>query len=284
MSTAIGLPPSVVLSPAKGGMPALTISTPLCEAEIYLHGAHVTHWKPADSPPVIWMSEEALFQPNKAIRGGIPLCAPWFAGGPSGVRSPAHGWFRISEWTLADVTDEGGVVTVRLTLDGPGASAVYEVRCADTLALSLTVQAVGGPLELEEAFHTYFAVSDVRDISIDGLSGCTYSDKTAGGRVSTQRGPVVLNAETDRVYAHEKAATIIDPGHDRRISVSKRGSLTSVVWNPWEAKARAMADFGDDAWVGMVCVETANAMGDAISLSEGAAHTMTASITVTPGA
>ncbi len=284
MSTAIGLPPSVVLSPAKGGMPALTISTPLCEAEIYLHGAHITHWKPTDSPPVIWMSEQALFQPDKAIRGGIPLCAPWFAGGPSGVRSPAHGWFRISEWTLADVADEGGVVTVRLTLDGPGASAVYEVRCADTLALSLTVQAVGGPLELEEAFHTYFAVSDVRDISIDGLSGCTYSDKTAGGRVSTQRGPVVLNAETDRVYAHEKAATIIDPGHDRRISVSKRGSLTSVVWNPWEAKARAMADFGDDAWVGMVCVETANAMGDAISLSEGASHTMTASITVTPGA
>lgn len=280
MSTAIGLPESVTLAPGRGGMPALSIHTPLCEAEIYLHGAHVTHWQPADFEPVIWMSDQAVFQKDKAIRGGIPLCAPWFAGGPSGNRTPAHGWFRITEWSIVSVQDDNGVVTVQLAVEGPGATATYDVRCADTLTLTLRVEAAGKPLELEEAFHTYFAVSDVRDIRVEGLAGCTYSDKTAGGRVSTQVGPVTLQSETDRVFAHESTATVVDPGQGRSITVSKQGSLTSVVWNPWASKAAAMADFGDDAWQTMVCVETANAMGDAISLPVGASHTMSATISI----
>lgn len=278
MDTSIGLPPSVTLAPGRGGLPALTIRTPLCDGEIYLHGAHVTRWTPTGSAPVIWTSSQAVFHRDKAIRGGIPLCAPWFAGGPSGNRTPAHGWFRVSEWRLTGVDEEPDAVTVHLGVDGAGASASYAVRFADTLSLSLTVEATQAPLELEEAFHTYFSVSDVRHIAIDGFDGCTYSDKTRGGRVVTQRGPITLEAETDRVYAHDKAASILDPGLGRRITVTKSGSLTTVVWNPWADKASAMADFGSDAWPQMVCIETANAMGDAISLPVGSSHTMTALI------
>jgi glucose-6-phosphate 1-epimerase len=282
-NAAVELPPSVTLAPARGGLPALSIRSALCDAEVYLHGAHVTRWTPAGERPVIWLSQRAVYQPGSAIRGGIPLCAPWFGGGPTGDRTPAHGWFRLTEWTLLGVGDDRGAVTVRLAASGPEVSATYELRFSETLALSLTVRAGNEAVEFEDAFHAYFAVSDVRDIRIDGLAGRTYSDKTAGGRLATQSGPVTFDRETDRVYAHEGPATIVDPGLSRRVTVTKQGSLTTVVWNPWIAKAAAMGDFGDHEWPGMVCVETANAMGEAIHLTPGAEHTMTATISVAQG-
>lgn len=280
---AVELPPSVTLAPARGGLPALSIRTVLCDAEMYLHGAHVTRWTPVGQRPVIWLSQNAVYSHESAIRGGIPLCAPWFGGGPSGDRTPAHGWFRLAEWTLLSVVDESDAVTVRVGATGHDVSATYELRFADTLGLSLTLKAGQEAVELEDAFHTYFAVSDVRNIHIDGLAECTYSDKTAGGRLATQSGPVTFDRETDRVYAHEGSATIVDPGSSRRITVAKRGSLTTVVWNPWITKAAAMSDFGDGEWPGMVCVETANAMGEAIHLAPETEHTMHATISVARG-
>ena len=152
-----------------------------------------------------------------------------------------------------------------------------------SLSLALTVRNPGPlPFTFEEALHSYFAVSDVRRVLLHGLEGVGFVDKTAAGaRRPGEPGPIAIAAETDRVYlGADTGVTIEDPGWGRRIVVSKSGSRTTVVWNPWVAKAKAMPDFGDDEWTGMVCVETANALDDAVSLAPGESHTLTATIEV----
>jgi D-hexose-6-phosphate mutarotase len=159
----------------------------------------------------------------------------------------------------------------------------YEVRLGDTLSMSLTVTNPGeAPLTFEEALHTYLAVSDVRQAGVEGLAGATFVDKTDGGRRKTQDDAVIaISDETDRLYLDTPATVMLtDPGLGRLISVVKAGSLSSVVWNPWIAKSRAMPDFGDNEWPGMICVETANAADNAVTLPPGAWHTMTAAISV----
>ena len=156
-----------------------------------------------------------------------------------------------------------------------------EVVVGSSLSLALTVRNTGPlPLPFEEALHTYLAVSDVRQCRVSGLEGTAFVDKTAAGaRRPGEPAPIVVAAETDRVYlGTEAAVTVEDAAWARRIVVSKTGSRTTVVWNPWVAKAKAMPDFGDDEWPGMLCVETANAVEDAVTLAPGASHTMTATI------
>ena len=155
-----------------------------------------------------------------------------------------------------------------------------------TLRMELTARNVdSAPSTFEEALHSYFAVSDVRQARIHGLEGVAFVDKTAAmARKPGASEPITIASETDRVYLGASCSvTIEDPGWRRRVVVRKSGSATTVVWNPWVAKAKAMADFGDDEWTGMVCVETANAMENAVTLAPGATHVMTATIEVQAG-
>ena len=159
------------------------------------------------------------------------------------------------------------------------------VSVGRTLRMELTARNIdSAPATFEEALHSYFAVSDVRQVRIRGLEGVGYVDKTAAmARKPGEGEPIAIAAETDRVYLGTKGAvTIEDAGWKRRIVVGKTGSATTVVWNPWIAKAKAMPDFGDDEWTGMVCVETANAMDDAVTLAPGAVHVMAATLEVQP--
>ncbi|MDO5697930.1 MAG: D-hexose-6-phosphate mutarotase [Dermatophilus congolensis] len=284
------LPAGVTLVEGNGGLPALRVSTASCEGEVYLLGAHVTAWTPTGAEPVLWMSEKSEFVAGKAIRGGVPICGPWFGPGKKGGLSPAHGWFRINEWKLASASAQGDDVTLVFTLDGAdaevpegasrGVRAEYTVTFGSELGLSLTVTS-DDALELEEALHTYLAVSDINDVTVEGLGGTRYVDKAPGGRaVNAQQGDLKFLRETDRVYAHDGSATVVDPGKGRRITVQKEGSGSTVVWNPWTAKAAAMADFGDDEWPGMVCLEVANALAKAVALEAGGSHTMKATYSV----
>jgi D-hexose-6-phosphate mutarotase len=152
--------------------------------------------------------------------------------------------------------------------------------------MELTTRNVdSAPATFEAALHSYFAVSDVRQVRVHGLEGAAFVDKTAAlARRPPEGAPLALAAETDRVYLGAKGTvTIEDPGGRRRIVIAKSGSATTVVWNPWVAKARAMPDFGDEEWTGMLCVETANAMDDALTLPPGASHVMTATLEVQAG-
>lgn len=284
------LPAGVTLVEGNGGLPALRVDTKACTGEVYLLGAHVTQWTPAGAQPVLWMSAESQFAPGKPIRGGVPICAPWFGPGKSGDLAPAHGWFRTAEWTLASASADDDGVTLTFTLDGrdaevpegaaTGVRGEYTVRFGGSLGLELTVS-TDEELELEEALHTYLSVSDINEVNVEGLDGTRYVDKAPGGRaVNAQQGALKFTRETDRVYAHEGGAAVVDPGMGRRITVEKSGSGSTVVWNPWVAKSAAMPDFGDDEWPGMVCLEVANALAKSVSLPAGGSHTMSASYAV----
>lgn len=297
-STPADLPESVTLAEGEGGLPVVRVATAVATGEVYLHGAHVTAWTPAGADPVLWVSGSSRFAPGQAIRGGIPICFPWFgAGREPGLAPPAHGFARLAGWRLVGAEERDGEVTLTLRLtdadvtDLPPAAAwphaftaTYAVTFGPELAVALTVENTGEEeISYEEALHTYLAVSDVRTTTVQGLDGAQYLDKVAGAGpdLVTQQGDVTFSGETDRVYASTGTAVVVDEAAGRRIGVEKEGSASTVVWNPWVDKAAAMPDFGDDEWPAMVCVETANALDDAVVLAAGQRHTMTARCTVT---
>jgi glucose-6-phosphate 1-epimerase len=248
---------------------------------VYDHGAHVVEWTPTGLEPVLWMSTASVFDSASPIRGGVPICLPWFGGGSSGVLKPAHGPARISAWERQPSTNDCDAA-YRLELTPSDAFphtllAEYRVAFADELALELSVTNTGADaFAFEEALHTYLAVADIRAITVSGLDGSTYRDKAPGAssNLVSQKGDITFVGETDRVYNSTADVTIIDPILKRRLTVSKTNSANTVVWNPWIAKAAAMVDFGNDEWTGMLCVEGANVLADAVTLQPGERHTM----------
>jgi glucose-6-phosphate 1-epimerase len=231
-------------------------------------------------PSAVWLNS----------RGGVPICFPWFGPGRNGDRSPAHGFARLTPWTLTSVRSDGGTVTVALRLtdgdvaDLPGNElwphrfeAVYWVTFGPKLSVELTVRNTGEEeYTFEEALHTYLHVSDVHEVTVGGLDRPTCVDKTSGGALVTQDGPVVFTGDTDRVYRSPAEATVRDGA--RTPTVSKSGSASTVVWNPWAAKAAAMPDYDDEEWPTMVCLETANVLDDAVVRAPGRSHAMRARI------
>lgn len=277
--------------PGRGGLTRAVITAPEGEAHVYLHGAHVTHYQPKGQPPVLFMSRQSHFAPDKAIRGGIPVIFPWFgprAGDPS---APAHGIARTADWSVIETKPTGSVVSLTLALFPSDSTRGFfphdfELRYVVSVSASLTVSLEvqnrsAAAFTFEEALHTYLSVGDVREVSIDGLSGRTYIDKTASGARAQQRGPIRIERETDRVYLDTSdEVRVTDPALRRRLLVSKADSQTTVVWNPWIDKAKALSDFGDDEWPEMLCIETANAAGNAVTLAPGNSHIVSARIGV----
>jgi len=290
------LPDGARIERGPGGLERLVLSASDGEAVVYLQGAHVAHFQPGGEKPVLWMSSQSRFEAGKPIRGGVPICFPWFGPKAGAPDAPLHGFARILPWSIVAVTRESDD-SLRAALDLTSDAAArggfphelalsLTVRVGRTLRLDLAARNTDtAPRAFEAALHSYFAVSDVRHARIHGLEGVPYVDKTAGmARQPGASEPIAIAAETDRVYLGATGAvTIGDPGWRRRIVVGKSGSSTTVVWNPWVAKAKAMPDFGDDEWSGMVCVETANAMDDAVTLAPGATHVMTATLEVQAG-
>jgi glucose-6-phosphate 1-epimerase len=280
------LPASVRVESGTGGLPKLAIATPHGSAELYFHGAHLTAWHPAHSAPVLWMSRESRFEEATPIRGGVPICFPWFGALPTDPEAPAHGYARLMDWALIDAVEPAdGGVTLTMELTTPGMRTQYRVTVGKTLTLDLDVHNVCDvPFTFEEALHSYFAVQDVRQVTITGAEHTDFLDKVAGFSRRTQGDdPIRFAGETDRVYLNTHATCVIhDPGLRRSIAIHKKNSDTTVIWNPWIDKAKAMKDFGDEEWPEMVCVETCNVNVHAHTVAPGERHTMTAIIEVSP--
>jgi D-hexose-6-phosphate mutarotase len=287
------LPDGARLEKGPGGLDRLALQAAEGEALVYLQGAHVAHFQPKGEKPVLWMSAASRFEAGRPLRGGVPICFPWFGPKAGSPDAPLHGFARILPWSVADVVRSAdGSLRAVLELTAEAAarggfprelSLSLGLTVSRTLRMELTVRNVdSAAATFEEALHSYFAVSDVRQVRIRGLEGVAYVDKTAAmARKAGESEPVAIAAETDRVYVGATGTvTIEDPGWRRRLVVGKSGSATTVVWNPWIAKAKAMPDFGDEEWTGMVCVETANAMDDAVTLAPGASHVMRAMLEV----
>ena len=291
------IPGVLEFTETASGLIRANISTPACTGELYLQGAHLTAWQPAGHEPVIFMSSRAILAPGKAIRGGVPVIFPWFGARKPNAASertdgPQHGFARTSAWQVAFAAVSGDDLHLTLTLSPSdisrsfgidGFQVAYQLTLGRELRMKLTVANQSGqPFPFEEALHTYFVVSDIEHISVAGLGGAEYLDKTDGfTRKRQPDAPITFAAETDRLYLNTTATCIVeDPGLNRRIVVEKSNSHNTIVWNPWAKLAAELPDMGNDDWHRMVCVETANASDDSLTLSPQQAHAMEAHIRI----
>jgi len=284
-----GLPGVVEIAAGLGELAMVRVTLPAATAEIYLHGAHVASWRPVGTEEVIFLSSQSKFAAGKAIRGGVPICFPWFRAKVDDAKAPQHGFARTSEWSLESVERVDGSVIVSLSLESSEATlalwphafrAVYRVTVGAELKLELSVTNTGNDsFSFEEALHTYHRVGDVERVRVAGLDSVTYLDNRDGNKAKTQRGDVVLTGAVDNAYlATESALEIVDPILGRRIEIEKAGSVTTVVWNPWSEAAKAMADLGDEEWHEFVCVEASNILSGAVTLATGGEHAISATI------
>lgn len=279
-----GIPGEVSLTERDGGMIVLEVSNPHADASIALQGAHLMTWTPRGVPPVIWLSQDARLAPGKSIRGGVPVCWPWFGPHATEPAFPGHGFARTVRWELveAERLANGASRLVLRLLQSDATRAQWphpseleiHMVVGPTLEIELVTRNTGSALfTVGQALHTYFAVGDVRQVKVHGLDGCPYLDKVDGGARKHQSGPLTIAGEVDRIYLESTADCVIeDPVLERRIRIAKRGSASTVVWNPWTAKAAKMGDLGRDGYLHMLCVESANADSDVVEIAPGAEH------------
>ncbi len=269
----------------EGDLARVQITAPAASAEIYLHGAQVTSWRPTGSEEVIFLSQKSHWEDGRAIRGGIPVCFPWFRAKADNPQAPAHGFVRTKSWELLSVKKENEAVVVTLATGSDEASrqwwpyevrVVHRITVGSELKLELIVTNTGAvPLQFEEALHTYYRVGDVEKIRVAGLDGAHYLDNMDGNREKLQSGDVAMTGPTDNAYLNTRnALELIDPVLRRRIRIEKENSLSTVVWNPWQSGAAKFADLGDDEWREMACVEASNILSCAVTLAAGEEHSL----------
>jgi glucose-6-phosphate 1-epimerase len=264
----------VVFIDGRGELPMLEVSTAWSTAEIYLHGAHVTHFQKKGDSPLLFLSQCSRFGENEPIRGGVPVIFPWF-GPREGM--PQHGFVRLKNWELKEVAPAAdGSVSVRFCLpEYPEASAFppfsvdYVVTVNETLSLELVVtNRSQEAFTFEDCLHTYFEVGDISSVSVTGLKGVKYLDKVQNFAEKKEAGDSIkVSSEVDRIYQNTtEPIEIFDQKLGRKIRVEKHGSVSTVVWNPWIAKAQQMPDFGNDEYQRMLCVESGNVAANSIRL------------------
>lgn len=274
------IPGRVSVMAGNGDLAKIVVTTKFSKAEIYPHGAHVTHFQKNGEQPLIFMSHKSWFAPGKPIRGGVPICFPWF-GNRDG--EPSHGFARITEWQLikSSATPDGGAVVLQFALPQiPGRDAwnglrtEFTVTVSDTLTMELTAtnESCGSAVEIENCLHTYFNVGDIAAVSITGLHGATYLDNAAGGNGErkVQADPVLrIPHETNSLYLDTTGAVDIrDDSFKRIIRVEKENSHSTVVWNPWTTQ-KLPDDFDPAEHKHMVCVESGNVKQNRILLASG---------------
>jgi glucose-6-phosphate 1-epimerase len=287
LQTRFGIPGALRFADTPSGLIRAIISGPQADATLYLQGAHVTEWTPRGQHPVLFTSSRSRFEPGIPIRGGIPIVFPWF--GPR-TGASMHGFARNLPWTLESAAlRPDGAVELCLSL-----SPTPESRAAGYDLFHLQFRAVFGfaceielkvhnsadsPMRFENAFHTYFAVGGIGEVRITGLEDTTYVDKTAASVRKQSEVPISITGETDQVHLNTTSTCEIhDRAWRRTIVVEKAGSNTTVVWNPWIEKNRSLSDMAPDDYQHMLCIETANALDNAVILPGGGIHQMRAAI------
>lgn len=279
---AFAIPGVLAICAGEGGFPLITIDNAFARASICAHGGQVLSYCPVNTnDDLLFVSRQAQFQPGKAIKGGIPVCWPWFGPDPEQRGRPAHGFVRTRDWQLLlTETRVDGSTRVQLGTrdddktrsDWPHAfSLEIEITIGETLDVALITHNTGeAAFSVTQAQHTYFNVGDLRQVQVLGLAGHDYLDKLADGARVTQSGPINIDGPLDRIYLQTLDRLIIDdPSLGRAIHIEREGSRSAVVWSPWIEQARAMGDFGDDEYLRTLCVETTNAAEDRVTIAPG---------------
>lgn len=281
------LPDGVTTHPSSSGAEELRAATEACTLRLDLQGAHLLSWMPAGGEDLLWLSPEAVRAPGRAIRGGIPLCAPWFAGGPDGEHTPSHGPARTQPWQLreAHVEPDGTVdLTLATTADGVDLTLALSAGATQLhLELTTALPADAEPRRVEAALHTYLAVHDVRATSVTGLAGSVVVDKNAR---SVGEAGETLRPDGPTDLIHRTAGPVTLEDGERSVRLETQGAADTVVWTPWAEGAAGMTDVPDDGWHRFLCVETAcigprrDEVDHSIALEPGGSHAL--AVTFTP--
>jgi glucose-6-phosphate 1-epimerase len=286
-----GIPGVANVCEGNGGLPRVWITGSGGEGEMYLHGAHVTSWKPVPNQELLFTSAQSRWQDGQAIRGGIPICFPWFRAKLDDPHAPAHGFVRTRAWQLESIMENKGAVTVTMFIQSDDQTRrwwpaefrlVHRVTFGSELRLELSCTNTSTtPLRFEEALHTYNRVADVANVCLQGLDGVRFLDNTDSNKEKTQRGDVKIASQTDNAFLDtHNSVDLIDPMLRRGIRLQKENSFTTVVWNPWREGGAALRDLGDGEWTRFVCVEASNILEAAVTLAPGQEHKMSAILSV----
>ncbi|MEJ2500407.1 MAG: D-hexose-6-phosphate mutarotase [Campylobacterales bacterium] len=278
------------LSAAENGFETVEICNAAAAAKIALQGAQIYEYARHGEPELLWVSPEARFEPGKAVRGGVPVCWPWFGKDAEHPERPQHGFVRTALWRLESVEEPDDLMSiVTLSLDHTQVEQPWflfrfrltvQLRIGRELSVSLTTENRDDkPFEITEALHTYFNIGAIAALSIVGLEGVTYADALDGFSRKCSDASIGIVQETDRVYLDtEDEVILLDERLGRSVIVGKSGSRSTVVWNPWIDKAKRMEDFADESYTSMVCIETANALTNTVTVNPGDSHTIAQSI------
>ena len=286
-----GMPEVARICEGEGGLPRIQISNSRARGEMYLHGAQVTSWKPAGNDEVLFLSTKSRWQEGQAIRGGIPICFPWFRAKADDPKAPAHGFVRTRSWHLESIVQEEPGVVVNMSIESDDQTRrwwpadfhlLYHVVFGSELTLELTCSNTGkADLRFEEALHTYNRVSDVANVRLQGLDAVQFLDNTDSNRAKVQQGDVTIASTTDNAFmGTHNDVDLIDPKLGRYIRLKKANSGTTVVWNPWSEGGARLRDLSDGEWTQFLCVEASNILGASVSLAPGEKHKMTAVLSV----
>lgn len=282
LNAEFGIDDQLTFINGKGDLPMIAIDNHHANALISVYAGQLLSYRPAgEAYDLMFLSDKAYYQPGKAIKGGVPVCWPWFGPDPEDRGRPAHGFVRNRMWqVIATESCADGATRVTLGLsDNPDTQAIWPqsfqlsliMTVGDSLTLELVTRNVGEQdFVISQALHTYFAVGDIAQTLVLGLEGTRYLDKVDGGAAKTQGGVVGISEEVDRIYTHAPSQLAIkDKSLARRINITASGCHTAVVWNPWDRIAAEMADLNDNDYQRFLCVETVNAAGDVVTVPAG---------------
>ena len=270
------------------GLRKIVITSPLAKAEIYLHGAHLTHYQPTDAEALIFNGTQSRVSPPHSVHAGIPICWPWFGAHPSESSKPQHGFARDRVWRLKSTQVKAdNEVEVLLELQDDETTKTlfpytFRLELALTIGKKLTLALTTHntdtkPFTITQALHTYFAISDIEAVRITGVEGTPFVDYTDHKKVKSESGILSIHQEINRVYVPtDRSCKIIDPVMGRQITVEKSGSNSTTIWNPW--RESRIHDLPDEKYRQFVCVETTNALDDAVTLQPENSHTLTQSV------
>jgi glucose-6-phosphate 1-epimerase len=270
------------------GGEVVTLSSPHGTAVIAQKGAQILSWVPAHSSEVFWLSPDVDLAREKPTRGGVPVCWPWFGAHPSVKGAPSHGFARTAEWRIVEPGDDGHGKDgdgpyLKLALDvgfesrpdWPYSARIeLSVRLGSRLVVELATTNTGRePFGISEALHSYYRIGDIASIAISGLENKQFVDQLDAGSLKSEAALISVSREVDRIYL-DTADTIVldDSSLRRRITIAKSGSLSTVVWNPWIEKSARLGDMGQDGYRRMVCIETANAGSNTVTIAPGERH------------
>jgi glucose-6-phosphate 1-epimerase len=275
------------------GFTYIEINNAKAHATISTYSGQVLSYRPkSQKDDLLFVSDRAYYEDGKAIKGGIPVCWPWFGADPEDSGRPAHGFVRNRQWevTGSESLANGSTKVVMGIVDSDETREIWphpfklsiEITVGESLTVALVTHNTGDEsVTISQALHTYFYVGDISKVQVLGLDGIDYLDKVDESAEKTQSGPVTIAGEVDRIYTGVTGELVIDDESlGRRIRIASRGCSTAVIWNPWIEIAASMGDLDDDDYKRMICVETANAGPETVEIAAGSEYRLEAEYTI----